>query len=279
MFRESLGQLLGDCSPEEIVFVTGAGLSAASGIPTFRGEGGYWTVGSTEYRPEQLATWEAFQQMPREVWRWYLYRRGVCRDAAPNLGHEILATLEQELGPRFHLITQNVDGLHLRAGNSIERTFEIHGNIDFMRCLDESCSARLQPMDAALRTDGRDAPLDDETWGQLRCHGCGGPTRPHVLWFDEYYDEVHYRATSSLDVAKSASLVVTIGTSGATNLPHQVVATAIQNGAAFVDINPQPNPFSEIAEQLPRGLWMSGPSNETLPIIADALAASMRDNG
>ena len=109
-----------------LVFLTGAGISAESGIPTFRGPEGYWTVGSREYRPEELATYEAFTRMPDEVWAWYLYRRGVCRAARPNPAHLALVELERALGDRFLLVTQNVDGLHLRAGHSAERVLQIH---------------------------------------------------------------------------------------------------------------------------------------------------------
>ncbi|HVV49677.1 MAG TPA: Sir2 family NAD-dependent protein deacetylase, partial [Polyangia bacterium] len=100
-----------------IVFLTGAGISAESGIPTFRGAEGYWRVGSRNYQPTEMAAAAAFARMPEEVWRWYLYRRGVCRAAAPNDAHRALVALERRLGARFLLVTQNVDGLHLRAGS------------------------------------------------------------------------------------------------------------------------------------------------------------------
>jgi len=271
MFRESLEQLLGSVDGG-IVFVTGAGLSAASGIPTFRGKDGYWSVGSAEYRSEELATQQAFRVLPREVWRWYLYRRGVCRRAQPSTSHRVLAELEATLGDAMTLVTQNVDGLHLRAGNSLARCHQIHGNIDFMRCLDDACPELIELMDESLQIGSRDDTLEDSMWERLRCGRCGAPTRPHVLWFDEYYDEALFRAESSLQAARRASVVVTIGTSGATNLPHQVVATAARAGAALIDINPNANPFSAIAEASPRGLWLSGDSDEILPTLADVLA-------
>jgi len=98
----------------KVIGLTGAGVSAESGIPTFRGKEGYWTVGSRDYHPQELATHEAFTEMPWEVWAWYLYRRGVCRAAAPNAAHEAFVRLDKALGDRFALITQNVDGLHRR---------------------------------------------------------------------------------------------------------------------------------------------------------------------
>jgi len=273
MLRESLDQLLAPRIDGGIVFVTGAGLSAASGIPTFRGKDGYWTVGSAEYRSEDLATWQAFRAMPREVWRWYLYRRGVCRRAEPSASHRILAELEAALGDALCLVTQNVDGLHLRAGNSLERCHQIHGNIDFMRCLDHECAERIEAMDESLQIGAREEVLPDSMFERLRCARCNAPTRPHVLLFDEYYDEELYRADSSLRAAAKAAVVVTIGTSGATNLPHQVVATALRAGAAVIDINPTANPFSEIAERAPRGMWLRGPSDEILPELGKALVA------
>ena len=119
--------------------------SVESGIPTFRGEEGYWTVGSAEYHPQEMATYAMFSQLPDEVWTWYLYRRTICRQAGPNAGHLALVELETLLADRFVLITQNVDGLHLQAGNSLKRTYQIHGNIDYMRCSAE-CSTDIYPV-------------------------------------------------------------------------------------------------------------------------------------
>src|SRR5438552_13760341 len=96
--------------PGRVVVLTGAGVSAESGIPTFRGKDGYWTVGAREYHPQELATHAAFERMPWEVWAWYLYRRGVCRGARPNAAHDALVRLDAHLGARFALVTQNVDG-------------------------------------------------------------------------------------------------------------------------------------------------------------------------
>ncbi|HTL34091.1 MAG TPA: Sir2 family NAD-dependent protein deacetylase, partial [Kofleriaceae bacterium] len=105
-----------------VLVLTGAGVSAESGIPTFRGKEGYWTVGAREYHPQELATHDAFERMPWEVWAWYLYRRGVCRAAEPNAAHQAIVRWDAALGARFGLITQNVDGLHRRAGSPAERT-------------------------------------------------------------------------------------------------------------------------------------------------------------
>ncbi|MBI3725636.1 RNA polymerase subunit sigma, partial [bacterium] len=195
----SLGETLAraGASPGKVLVLTGAGISAESGIPTFRGEEGYWKVGSRNYHPEELATHEAFLRMPDEIWAWYLHRRSVCRAASPNPAHRALVRLEEALGERFALVTQNVDGLHLRAGSSPARTLEIHGNIDFVRC-SGSCSLR-SPVPRELSLDWpRGKPLGDEDRKLLRCARCGESARPHVLWFHEYYEEELYRSTSAL---------------------------------------------------------------------------------
>ena len=103
-----------------ITVLTGAGISAESGIPTFRGRDGYWTIGSKEYHPQEMATFHMFTRRPLDVWAWYLYRKTVCAEAVPNAGHRALVELETLFLDRFCLITQNVDGLHLRAGNTPE---------------------------------------------------------------------------------------------------------------------------------------------------------------
>ncbi|MEQ1739336.1 MAG: Sir2 family NAD-dependent protein deacetylase [Methyloglobulus sp.] len=122
-----------------ITVLTGAGVSAESGIPTFRGPEGYWTVGSRNYQPSEIATQAMFQRNPKEIWKWFLYRRGICEDALPNPGHLAIVKMEKLLGSRFRLVTQNVDGLHLRAGSNIDRTYQVHGNLNYMRCARE-CS-------------------------------------------------------------------------------------------------------------------------------------------
>ena len=252
-----------------VAILTGAGISAESGIPTFRGPEGYWTVGSAVYRPEEMATWAMFARQPEEVWRWYLYRLGVCRGAQPNAGHRALVDMERLLGERFTLITQNVDGLHLRAGNSRERTLEIHGNINFMRCA-VACDEAVYPVpDAALpAAEGESVRLADLP----RCPKCGALARPHVLLFDECYNEAHYRFDSALAAAAHTDLLIVVGTSGAANLPNQVARTVFRRGGAIVDVNPNDNPFAELARASGRGFVCRGPAATVLPEIAAALA-------
>ncbi len=252
-----------------LVILTGAGISAESGIPTFRGREGYWTVGAREYHPQEMATFAMFNRASEEVWAWYLYRRSVCRAAAPNQGHRATVDLERSLGDRFLLITQNVDGLHLRAGNSAERTYQIHGNIDFARCAKE-CGAPHAALPEDLPEKVKGDPVTEEEAAKLHCE-CGAWLRPHVLWFDECYDEQNFRFNSSLAAAAAARLLIVVGTSGATNLPMQVGQMCLSRGATIVDINPDENPFSQMATRAERGFFLQGASGQFLPRIAEIL--------
>lgn len=254
-----------------IVFLTGAGISAESGIPTFRGPEGYWQVGSKNYRAEELATYEAFQEMPEEVWAWYLYRRGVCRAAAPNPAHLALVEAERALGDRFLLLTQNVDGLHLRAGNTIARTYQVHGNIDYLRCEDEHPA--LRPVPEALDVAwAKDRKLTKDEIAILK--SCRGKwSRPHVLWFDESYDEPLFRFESSLQASLDASMLIVVGTSGATTLPTYVVAAACKRNIPLVCINMDPSPFTQQTAAIENGLVLLGTAGEHMPRVLDALRA------
>ncbi len=254
--------------PAGVVVLTGAGVSAESGIPTFRGKEGYWTIGAREYHPQELATFEAFTQMPWDVWAWYLYRRGACRRAEPNPGHHSLVRLDAALGDRFALITQNVDGLHRRAGSPGARTFPIHGDIDLMRCAAE-CGPDLWPIPEAVPSLARGEPVTEASRALLHCPRCHRPGRPHVLWFDEAYDERRFFLDTTRRLAAEAALLVIAGTSAQTNLPWQIVSLAAKGGATIVDINVEPNPFGDIAART--GGEVRSPSATALPAIVDAL--------
>ena len=254
----------------QITVLTGAGISAESGIPTFRGPEGYWAVGSKVYHPQEMATFAMFSQMPDEVWKWYLYRMGICRQAIPNAGHYALVQMEKSLLDRFTIITQNVDGLHLRAGNSLARTLQIHGNVDFMRCALE-CTDEVFPIPAGVAPKGKDDPLSETDRALLRCPKCGAKSRPHVLLFDECYNEQHYHFYSALAVAKKTDLLLVVGTAGATNLPNQVAGEVFRKGGAIVDINVEANPFSQLAEQSANGFFYCSPSASALPQVAKIL--------
>lgn len=267
-----LEALLSDLNPRKsIVFLTGAGISAESGIPTFRGADGYWTVGSTVYQPQDLATWRFFQQEPWEIWRWYLYRRGVCRRAQPNSAHHALVRMEQAKPRLFHLITQNIDGLHRLAGNREERIYEVHGNGEQMRCAARCSLERLPIPPGVLDKPDDQTPLTDAERALLVCPRCGHHTRPHVLWFDEYYEEPLYRSETAMAAAMSASVFVTVGTSGATSLPTHAAIVALRTGAVLIDINPEPNPFQVFAQDH-GGVWLQGSASQWIPPLVEILS-------
>lgn len=253
-----------------VTVLTGAGISAESGIPTFRGPEGFWTVGSREYHPQEMATFRMFNKDPESVWVWYLYRMGLCRQARPNAGHLALVSMESRLQDRFTLITQNVDNLHIRAGSSLERTYQIHGNIFYTRCA-SSCLDALLPLPEALRPKEKGGSLTAEEKDLLMCPACGGWLRPHVLWFDETYDEHNYRFNSALETAQHTRLLITVGTAGATTLPNHIVNLVHRNGGLMIDINVDDNPFGRVARQSGRGVFIQCSSSEALSQLAGAI--------
>ncbi len=218
--------------------MTGAGASAESGIPTFRGDGGFWG----DYRPEELATPEGFEQRPKLVWEWYMWRRELVAAAIPNPGHYALAALEATV-PRFTLITQNVDGLHQRAGS--RSVIELHGNILKSRC---HCCGVPRGSQA----------LDDE--GQLPCCDCGGLIRPDVVWFGELLPAEALQLAG--DAVMSADVFMSIGTSSLVHPAAGLSELASQNGAYTVEINPERTEMSELFDEVLRG-----PSGEILPML------------
>ena len=250
------------CGGRRLTVLTGAGLSADSGIPTFRDADGFWTVGSKNYTPEEMATYRMFRTKPLEVWKWYLYRKGICAKASPNQGHRAIRQLEELFGDRFRLISQNVDGLHLAAGSSLKRAYFIHGSLDRCRCGQE-CSEELFPFPNFTLRKGDE--LTDQQTEKLKCPKCSAFTRPHVLWFDEYYDEKYYRRDSALQAAKETGVLLVVGTSGATTLPQLVVQSTISGQGIVIDINKNPNYFSTLAAGSTNGFALRGSSSEILP--------------
>lgn len=253
-----------------VLVLTGAGISAESGIPTFRGEEGYWVQGSRNYRPMELATSSAYAREPATVWAWYLHRRGVCHAARPNRAHDALVGLERGFDDRFLLVTQNVDGLHGRAGNSLGRTYAIHGNLDFMRCA-RPCTRTLFALPPELPLDvPKGHVLTEDETRLLRCPRCSGPTRPHVLWFDESYDEGWFRFDSTLEAARTRDLLIVVGTAGATNLPVQVASIFARRRAPSLVIDPDENVFVELAEAS-GGRHLRGPAGAFVPAVVAVL--------
>ena len=273
MIRDQIQEKLREFtrSSKRITVLTGAGVSAESGIPTFRGPEGYWTIGSRQYHPQEMATWRMFQEKPYEVWKWYLYRMRICAGAEPNPGHLAVAKMEQSFPGDFTLITQNVDNLHLRAGSSPENTYQIHGNIFFTRC-QADCGRGISPLPEGLEAKHKGEELSEGDKSLLVCPRCSSLLRPHVLWFDESYNEAYYRFQSSLAIASQTNLLITVGTSGATNLPNQVARQVVHNGGTIIDINIERNPFSELAERSPGGAFIKGASAAVLPEIAEIIS-------
>lgn len=248
----------------KVTFLVGTGLSADSGIPTFRGKDGFWVSGSKNYRAEEIATKRMFNVAADEVWKWYLYRKSKTIMAKPNDGHLALKRIEDVLLDNFRLISQNVDGLHRKAGSSDERVFSIHGDFDFVRCCEE-CTKELYPFPENLDlTNREESELTKEDVELLKCPNCGEMLRPHVLWFDEFYDERFYKLNSSLRAAKQTGVLFVIGTSGATNLPGQIVETAFRNNSAVYEVNTDKTEFTDMIEDMKFGSIVNMKSSEFL---------------
>ncbi len=213
-----------------VVVLTGAGMSAPSGVPTFRGKDGLWN----KYNPQDLANEGAFRSNPDLVWEWYSWRRNLISDIAPNAGHYALAELEG-LFPEFSVITQNVDGLHQASGT--KKIIELHGNIRHSKCID--CSRGYDQN--ALKTLQSHA-------GQkvLRCSQCDGMVRPDVVWFGEMLPPQAISAAQSL--ASEAEVFFSIGTSSTVEPAASLPYLAKGNGAYLVEINPDNTPLSAVAD-------------------------------
>ena len=221
---------------KRVVALTGSGISAESGVPTFReAQTGLWE----RYDPQELATPEAFARDPRLVWEWYEWRRELVASARPNPGHKALAELERK-APFFTLVTQNVDGLHQRAGS--RNVMELHGNIMLTLCSVESVI------------------VDDYEPGARPppCPNCGAPLRPGVVWFGEMLPAGALEAAS--EAARGCDLFLSVGTSSlvypAAALPYK----ALESGATLVEINPDQTPLTRHADFV-----LAGAAGEVLP--------------
>ena len=205
--------------------LTGAGISAESGVPTFRGQGGLWR----KFRPEELANMSAFVANPKIVWEWYNWRRDLMAKVKPNPGHHALSEMEN-IFEHFTLITQNIDGLHYAAGS--RKMLELHGNINRNKCVD--CNSLV---DDELVIDPDHIPV---------CKKCGGKIRPDVVWFGEMLDaEI---INNAFAVAEQAELFFTIGTSAVVQSAASLPIVAKRGGATLVEINPEETPLSDLAD-------------------------------
>jgi NAD-dependent deacetylase len=229
-------------SAHHVVALTGAGISAESGVPTFRDVmTGLWA----QYNPQDLATPEAFAHNPQLVWEWYNWRRKLVSGVEPNAGHRALVELERHV-PRFTLITQNVDGLHQRAGSL--NVVELHGNIMRTKCFQEGTLI--------------------EQWEETsevppHCPNCGGPLRPDVVWFGEALPEQAF--TEAAMASLSCDVLLSIGTSGLVEPAASLPLVALRRRARVVLVNPEETPL--LSEDVD---FLRGPAGSVLPALVQA---------
>jgi NAD-dependent deacetylase len=228
-----------------VVAFTGAGISAESGVPTFRGPEGIWS----KFKPEELANMDAFMKNPSLVWEWYAHRKTIIATVQPNLGHIALARMEG-LFPRFTLITQNIDNLHRRAGST--RVHELHGNIERSYCM--TCGRSCPDVSLTERGQGP------------RCPACGGVVRPDVVWFGEMLPEDEWEASAA--AAEGADVFLSIGTSAVVYPAASLPVMAKRSGSYLVEVNTEPTPLTGSADA-----FLCGPSGTILPSLYEAVAA------
>jgi NAD-dependent deacetylase len=234
---------------QRLVVFSGAGVSQESGLATFRGQEGLWQ----RFRPEELATPEAFAARPEVVWGWYASRFHKAAAAQPNPAHVAIARME-ELFPSISVVTQNVDGLHLLAGS--QRVLEVHGTLRQARC--HGCGRRRDMREAVEESPSRPP----------RC-SCGGLFRPAVVWFGEALPEEVLRL-AALD-SQGADLFLSVGTSARVYPAAGLIDVACRAGACLVEVNPEPTPFTSQAH-----LHLAAPAGEALPRLFDLFRQARR---
>ena len=213
-----------------VAALTGAGISAESGLATFRdAQTGLWA----RFDPRELATPSAFARNPQLVWDWYAWRRELAAKAEPNAGHLALAALERRV-PEFALITQNVDGLHQRAGS--RSVVELHGNIGRVKCSREGALVEQ---------------WENSAHGVPRCARCGALLRPDVVWFEESLPELALAAAE--DAARRCRALLVVGTSTEVYPAAGLPELARRSGALVVEVNPNPTTLSAMADYVLRG--------------------------
>jgi len=228
-----------------LVALTGAGVSQESGLRTFRdAQTGLWS----QYKPEELASPQAFARDPKLIWDWYAWRREAVKGVRPNPGHYALVEMEKQASG-FTLITQNVDGLHRMAGS--QNLLELHGNIQRVRC-------------AACYTVAE--AWDDDPDIVPHCKECGGLLRPDVVWFGESLPRDQLEA--AVEAARSCDVFFSIGTSGVVQPAASLAFAAHNRGALVVEINAEPTPLTSKAN-----FALHGKSGEILPSLVEAVWA------
>jgi len=225
---------------QRVAALTGAGISAESGVPTFRGADGLWR----NYNVMELATPQAFARNPGLVWEFYNWRRDLITKLTYNPGHKALVELEKKV-PSFTLISQNVDGLHLRAGS--KNFVEIHGNLWKVRC-----------------TQCREIHVDESAnMGPLpKCGVCGGLLRPHVVWFGESLD--YALLEQARQAARTCQVMLVVGTSAVVQPAASLAMEAKEGGATVVEINIEPTPHSACMDYV-----FLGKAGEILPMLVE----------
>jgi len=231
-----------------VVVLTGAGISAESGIPTFRDPDGLWE----KFDPQELANVEAFLDNPELVQGWYRHRRQLVEEAEPNAGHRALADLEAHVDA-LTVVTQNVDALHTRAGSS--DVVELHGNITHNYCMECERPADASTVDAAI-AEGTPA----------RCPECDGLIRPDVVWFGEQLPPAAIERAST--AAEQADVLLSVGTSAVVYPAARLPLVAQEHGAYVAEINPDTTGITEAVDESIRGT-----AGAVLPALHDAVAA------
>ena len=236
-FPVELVTLLRKSQPPKVVVLTGAGVSQESGLRTFRdAQTGLWA----QYKPEDLASPQAFRRDPKLIWDWYAWRREAVKAVRPNPGHYALVEIEKQILP-FTLITQNVDGLHRMAGS--QNVLELHGNIQRVRCSECYTFTEI---------------WGDDTESVPQCAACGGLLRPDVVWFGEALPRAQLEA--AVEAARSCDVFFSIGTSGVVQPAASLAHAAHNRSAMVVEINAEPTPLTPKVD-----FMLQGKSGEILP--------------
>ena len=241
--KSTIGKLK---SSRSVVFFTGAGVSAESGIPTFRGKEGIWN----KLKPEELANFNAFLKNPELVWEWYKHRKQIIRESKPNKGHLAIAEA-QNIFPEVIVITQNIDNLHRRAGN--KTVYELHGNIERNYCI--KCKTFYNE------------ELNFSS-GVPKCK-CGGLIRPDVVWFGEYLPEKQFGASQK--AAENCDIFFIVGTSAVVYPAASLIYSAKQSGAYLMEVNVEETEISRIVDKSFFGL-----SGEILPVLIKEIQVSSK---
>ncbi len=227
---------------KKVTVLTGAGVSAESGVPTFRGEDGLWK----KFRPEELANFDAFLENPELVWEWYDYRRKLIMEVNPNPGHFALVKME-EIVSDFTLITQNVDDLHRKSGSKF--ILELHGNIMKNKCI--KCGQIVEFLGRIKK-------------GVLPKCSCGGLLRPDVVWFGEMLPQDVL--SKAFEVSENCDLFFSIGTSAVVQPAASLPLVAKRNGSFVIEINKEPTIISDTVD-----IFIQGKSGEILPKLVERI--------